>query len=195
MTAGNLFAQNAGSADIFVARYDSAGNQIWGRQLGTSDSEYALALAPDGAGGTFLSGPAYGSLFAANLGGEDVWLARYNPEGVLLSGHQFGTSAPDVAWTAASDGAGGVFAAGNTIGSLGGPNAGGKDAWFARFALRVYGDLDGDCQVGLSDLATLLSHFGTPSGATYADGDLDADGDVDLSDLTQLLANFGTTCP
>lgn len=57
------------------------------------------------------------------------------------------------------------------------------------------GDLNGDCEVGLGDLAALLAHFGTADGATYPDGDLDADGDVDLDDLTTLLANFGSTCP
>jgi len=54
--------------------------------------------------------------------------------------------------------------------------------------------IDGDAQVGLSDLAKLLSHFGQTSGATFRDGDLDGDGDVDLSDLAFLLANFGNTC-
>ncbi|MBI5863442.1 MAG: hypothetical protein HZB38_02800 [Planctomycetes bacterium] len=56
------------------------------------------------------------------------------------------------------------------------------------------GDVDGDLDVDLTDLAILLAHFGTPAGATTADGDLDADGDVDLTDLALLLANFGTTC-
>jgi hypothetical protein len=57
------------------------------------------------------------------------------------------------------------------------------------------GDVNGDGAVDLSDLATLLAHFGAPSGATLADGDLDGDGDVDLIDLSQLLADFGTTRP
>lgn len=56
-------------------------------------------------------------------------------------------------------------------------------------------DLDGDGHIGLSDLAILLSNFGTPGGASPQDGDLDDDGDVDLSDLAALLANFGATCP
>lgn len=53
-------------------------------------------------------------------------------------------------------------------------------------------DLDGDGSVGLQDLATMLSNFGT-SGPDLA-GDLDADGDVDLQDLATLLAAFGTNC-
>lgn len=56
------------------------------------------------------------------------------------------------------------------------------------------GDFDGDGLISLSDLALLLSNYGTASGASYWDGDLDADGDVDLSDLAALLAIYGTTC-
>jgi hypothetical protein len=57
-----------------------------------------------------------------------------------------------------------------------------------------FGDLDGDNDVDLADLATLLSNYGTPSGAAYEDGDLDGDGDVDLADLSALLAHYGASC-
>ncbi|MCC6492596.1 MAG: VCBS repeat-containing protein, partial [Pirellulales bacterium] len=57
------------------------------------------------------------------------------------------------------------------------------------------GDVNGSGAVDLSDLAILLAHFGTPSGATFADGDLDGDGDVDLGDLAMMLSSFGTVCP
>lgn len=50
-------------------------------------------------------------------------------------------------------------------------------------------DLDGD--VDLSDLAQLLSNYGTSDGATHEDGDLDGDGDVDLVDLAALLDDYG----
>ncbi len=56
-------------------------------------------------------------------------------------------------------------------------------------------DLDDDHIVSLSDLAILLSNFGTISGATPGEGDLDLDEDVDLQDLATLLARFGTECP
>lgn len=56
------------------------------------------------------------------------------------------------------------------------------------------GDLDGDLDVDIEDLATLLSHYGTDSGATSEQGDLNGDGDVDLEDLAQQLAAYGQPC-
>jgi hypothetical protein len=56
------------------------------------------------------------------------------------------------------------------------------------------GDLDGDWDIDLSDLAQLLSNYGTTGGAAYEDGDIDGDGDVDLADLAALLSAYGTTC-
>lgn len=63
------------------------------------------------------------------------------------------------------------------------------------FASACPGDLNGDGVVDVADLATLLSNFGTLSGATPEQGDSDDDGDVDLADLTTFLSLFGTTCP
>jgi len=56
------------------------------------------------------------------------------------------------------------------------------------------GDLDGDLDIDLSDLAQLLSNYGMTTGATYGQGDLDGDGDIDLSDLAALLSVYGTSC-
>lgn len=55
----------------------------------------------------------------------------------------------------------------------------------------VPADLNGDGEVNIADLATLLGYYGIPAGATYEQGDLDGDGDVDLSDLAALLSNYG----
>ncbi|MBI4130319.1 hypothetical protein HY468_03320 [Candidatus Roizmanbacteria bacterium] len=53
----------------------------------------------------------------------------------------------------------------------------------------VPGDIDGDGDIDLSDLTTLLTNFGR--SGTSLPGDIDSNGDVDLADLTTLLSNFG----
>jgi len=50
------------------------------------------------------------------------------------------------------------------------------------------GDLDGDGDVDLGDLAILLASYGCTSGDCA--GDVDGDGDTDLEDLALLLANY-----
>jgi len=52
-------------------------------------------------------------------------------------------------------------------------------------------DVDGDGDVDLSDLATVLANF----GAATSTGDTNGDGNVNLTDLANILSLFGTACP
>jgi hypothetical protein len=131
-TDGSLGGSNAGGFDAWLARYDSAGNRLWVRQLGTSAYDWTFAAAPAGAGGVYVGGGTDGSLGAPNSGFADVWLARYDSAGNQTWIDQLGTSGGDVAFAAAPDGAGGTYVGGTTQGNLGGPNAGLFDAWLAR---------------------------------------------------------------
>lgn len=54
------------------------------------------------------------------------------------------------------------------------------------------GDVDGDNDVDLADLASLLGNYGTAAGAGCAEGDIDGDCDVDVNDLLTLLLHYGT---
>ncbi|MCH9058903.1 MAG: hypothetical protein IIB55_09780, partial [Planctomycetes bacterium] len=128
VTTGSLGGPYVGRGwDVFLARYDHAGNQIWIRQFGARNDGRNLALAPDGAGGVMVAGPTSGSPGGPNAGSYDAFLARYDSEGNQLWIRQFGTSAGDRAGALAPDGAGGVLVAGWTYGNLGGRNAGGAD--------------------------------------------------------------------
>lgn len=70
-----------------------------------------------------------------------------------------------------------------------------SDSGYSYCETECFGDLDGDNDIDLADLAQLLASYGMTSGAVYENGDLDEDGDVDLSDLAALLGVYGTTCP
>jgi parallel beta-helix repeat protein len=57
------------------------------------------------------------------------------------------------------------------------------------FQVAIPGDVDGDGDVDLTDLASLLSGYGCTGGG--CPGDIDGDGDTDLTDLAILLAHYG----
>jgi catechol 2,3-dioxygenase-like lactoylglutathione lyase family enzyme len=132
-TAGNFGGSKPGGLDAWVARYDGAGNKLWVRQLGSSDSDWTNAAAPDGSGGVYVSGGTHGNLSGPNAGKDDAWLARFDGAGDPIGTAQLGTAGNDRAKALAPDGAGGMYISGDTAGSLGGSFAGGFDVWLARY--------------------------------------------------------------
>jgi hypothetical protein len=56
-------------------------------------------------------------------------------------------------------------------------------------------DSNNDGEVDLSDLAFVLSNFGTLAGEPFSDGDMNGDGGTDVEDLALLLGSFGANCP
>jgi hypothetical protein len=57
------------------------------------------------------------------------------------------------------------------------------------------GDVNGDCTVGLDDLADVLANFGARGPRVRpADGDTNRDLTVNLTDLANLLGQFGNDC-
>lgn len=64
------------------------------------------------------------------------------------------------------------------------------------FSRELSGDVNGDCQVNISDLGALLGAFDAQNGeAAYEPAaDFNNDGGIDVSDLGALLVNFGQGC-
>ena len=99
-----------------------------------------------------------------NTGGnfhEDVWLARFDAFGNLTGTRQLATSVDDDVGGVASDGSGGVYVGGSTLGALSGPRAGLWDAWLARYAPEPASY----CTAKVNSCGTLpmVSSTGTPS--------------------------------
>lgn len=129
-TSGSLGGPNAGLEDAWLARYDSAGNQNWIRQLGTTSSDSIWGVTPDGSGGVYVSGSTGGNLGGANAGGGDAWFARYDNVGNQIWVRQLGSNLNEMSNCAAPDGSGGVYLSGQTV--LPGGQAF-NDAWLARY--------------------------------------------------------------
>jgi hypothetical protein len=168
-TGGSLVGPNAGATDAWLARYDSAGNQTWIRQFGSSTWEDARASAADGSGGVYVSGWTRGNLGGPSAGDRDTWLARYDSVGSQTWIRQLGSSGDDSVSAAAPDGSGGVFVSGTTNGSLGGPHAGDYDAWLARYDSAGYQIWIR--QFGTSTIDAALAAAPDTSGGVYVSGD------------------------
>jgi hypothetical protein len=76
-TFGSMDAQNKGSFDVFVRRYDRAGNVIWKQQFGSGKADLGIDVAADGTGFTVL-GHTQGNLAATPKGELDIFLRRYS---------------------------------------------------------------------------------------------------------------------
>jgi len=93
-TLGDLGGIGLGAEDAFVSKYDSLGNAVWTRQIGTLAYEGDINVAGDALGNVYVSGQTAGSLAAPNDGqpGEyDGFLSKLNASGEVLWTQQFGS--------------------------------------------------------------------------------------------------------
>jgi len=72
---GSLGGPSSGLFDVFTAKYDLNGNQLWVRQLGSSGDEVARAVVASGSV-LYVVGGTTGAL-RTPLGGKDVFVAKY----------------------------------------------------------------------------------------------------------------------
>ncbi len=133
-TGGNLDGElNSGLSDAFLVKYDSAGNRLWTKLLGTSSDDQAWAVGADATGNVYISGYTQGNLGGANSGSSDIFLAKYDSSGTLQWVKQTGTTGRDEIYGMDLDSSGNVYIAGFTAGSLAGANAGGFDLFLAKY--------------------------------------------------------------
>jgi len=86
----------AGSFDAFVRRYDSAGQEVWTRQFGTSAGDNARRLAVDRDGQVLVVGSTEGALPGqSSAGGFDVFVSMFRGDGRQLWMRQFGSEGDD----------------------------------------------------------------------------------------------------
>ena len=104
-----LFGTNrvtsTGYSDIFLAKYDAAGNLVWVRTGGGSYQDEAYAVSTDVSGNCYVTGyftgnAIFGSVPLSSAGyfDTDVLLLKYNPSGVLLWAKRAGGTANDIGY-------------------------------------------------------------------------------------------------
>lgn len=117
---GNDTLHNLGTVgeDVFVVKYDPAGNIIWAKNSGTTTGDRANGIAADRNGNTVVVGyyghatATFGSFSLPSSGNFDVFVAKYDNNGNVLWAKGFGGPGFDVANKVAVDDNGNVFVTG-----------------------------------------------------------------------------------
>lgn len=167
-TSGSLGGASEGGHDLFLARFDANGEQVWVRQYGSRTHDYASSIANDGFGGVLVAGETEGKLGEKLFGYHDAFVARFDGSGNEIWTVQLGTTAWDVAHAVASDGNGGAMVAGVTDAEIGGVSAGNADAFLAHY------DRDGEelwiRQFGTSGVDSALAAVSDAAAGAFVAG-------------------------
>lgn len=125
------------TSDLFVIKYDAAGNLLWIRQLGTAKLDGVFGVTTDASGAVYLAGHTRGDLDGntnADPSGatQDVVVVRYDGDGNKQWTKTFGSAADDWASGIAINATTGhAIVSGCTNGVLQGASAGGSDLFMA----------------------------------------------------------------
>lgn len=134
---GALFGQvNEGASDAFVIKYDAGGNELWARQFGSVGSDGVDVVTADAGGNVIVAGDVYGTLPGqVGSGFIDVFVRRYDPEGIELWTRQIAGTSHMAVYAAVADASGNVIVAGRTQGELPAQVASGSglDAWVRKY--------------------------------------------------------------
>ena len=73
-----------GNHDIFLVKYNSSGVKQWTKPLGSSGGDYGYGVTVDSSNYIYVTGSTGGGLDGnTNSGSFDVFLVKYNSDGVL----------------------------------------------------------------------------------------------------------------
>jgi hypothetical protein len=131
---GYTNAGNGGN-DLFVVKYDANGTKQWTRQVGTSGDDYAYDMALDSVDNIYVTGGTTGGLDGyTNAGDHDLYVVKFDANGVKQWTRQLGTSNYDAANSIAVDSMDNVYVTGGTEGGLdGNTNAGSRDLFVIKY--------------------------------------------------------------
>ncbi len=136
---GNMANQiNQGAQDVYLTKYDSAGNVSWSNLLGSAGTASGYGMALDPSGGIVVTGATTADLVpgAVANGNNDSFVARYDSSGAQSWVRQIQTLAKNQANAVSVDASGTITIGGAVSGGVIGAGQvaqGGGDAYLAQF--------------------------------------------------------------
>ena len=166
---GNFGSQlNQGTQDAYLTKYDSAGNVVWQKLLGSAGTANGYGLALDPSGGVVVTGSSTADLTTTSVadGNTDSFVARYDAQGNQTWIKQIPTLANNQSNAVSVDASGNIYIGGSVSGypvanpvngqtsipggviGAGQTAQGGSDAYLAKFDSK--GTLISENQFGTS---------------------------------------------
>jgi len=79
----SIFISCSKSSDDGSKSTDNTTTSTWTKQIGTSSGEYGIGVTTDSSGNIYVTGYTEGGLDGnTNSGGKDIFLVKYNSDGV-----------------------------------------------------------------------------------------------------------------
>ncbi len=189
-TAGDLGKQGVDpkANDVFLTKYDPAGNLVWTERLGVPSDGGGFAVAVDADGNVVVTGQVRGNLTTTATGGNlDTFVSKFAANGQEMWTRQAGPFADDAGLTVSVDESGNVFVGGYARSALDGNQTygGGIDATLTKLDAdgnlvynRQFGDAGDEQHSAIKVLNGNVYLAGMDDGVgfvrRYADGDATA---------------------
>ncbi len=191
-TFGTIQLTSAGSADIFIAKYDVNGNCIWAKSAGGIYVDVGFGISTDANGNCYITGKfrgtaTFGTIQLTSTGStdyEDIFIAKYDVNGNCLWAKSAGGAVSDIASGISTDANGNSYVTGSfkgtaTFGTTQLTSAGSDDIFIAKY------DVYGNCL------------WANKAGGTEYDGGAaissDENGNCYVTGIFYGTATFGTT--
>ena len=159
---------NQGTQDVYLTKYDSAGNVQWTQMLGSAGSASGYSLTLDANGNPIVAGSTTSDLTSTAIadGNNDTFVTKYDTNGDQEWTQQLQTLNSNQANTVTTDAAGNIYIGGQVTGAIAGGQTsnGGMDGYVAK--LSSTGKIAYEQQLGTSGNDTVSAT------ATAADGSL-----------------------
>lgn len=166
-TTGDVGSQlNAGSQDVYLTKYDSAGKQLWSKLVGSAGTADGTSMALNPAGGVVVVGSTTAQVAstAINNGSQDSFAVKYDESGNQVWATQIPTLNTNSANAVSVDSSGNVYIGGQTKGVIasGQTSSGKEDAYLTK--LDSKGNIVYKQQFGTSGSDSVAATAMTSSG-------------------------------
>jgi hypothetical protein len=119
-------AINAGGFDMFLSKFTSAGNFVWGKTMTGGGNQIPHDMVMDASGNIYVTGmltlsgdfdPSVGSFWLTSVGFNDVFVAKYDASGNFVNAFSIGASSEDAGYGITLDASANVYLTGRFWGT------------------------------------------------------------------------------